>query len=118
MIEEIILNYLKSTLDVPATLFKPTDQSIDEFALIEKTGSSRENYINKAQFAIQSYSDTLYGAMSLNEAVKDAMIGNGVDTHGITASTDIAKCSLNSDYNYTDTTTKRYRYQAVFDLVY
>ena len=31
---------------------------------------------------------------------------------------DTSKCELNSDYNYTDTARKRYRYQAVFDIVY
>ena len=30
----------------------------------------------------------------------------------------IVSVSLNSDYNYTDTTTKEYRYQAVFDIVH
>jgi len=31
---------------------------------------------------------------------------------------EVCKCSLNSDYNFTDTATKKYRYQAVFDLVH
>ena len=31
---------------------------------------------------------------------------------------DVIKVSLNSDYNFTDITTKRYRYQAVFDISY
>ena len=31
---------------------------------------------------------------------------------------DISKCQLNSDYNYTDTTRKKYRYQAVYDMVH
>ena len=30
----------------------------------------------------------------------------------------ISKSKLNSDYNFTDTTKKQYRYQAVYDLVY
>ena len=118
MIEVTVLEYLKSVLSTPVEAIKPTDQGITEFVLVEKTGSSRENFINRATFAIQSYSDTLYGAMSLNEAVKEAMLGDGATTFGIAYSCDVAKCSLNSDYNYTDTTTKQYRYQAVFDLVY
>lgn len=118
MIEVTVLEYLKSVLSTPVVAIKPTDQGITEFVLVEKTGSSRENFINRATFAIQSYSDTLYGATSLNEAVKEAMLGDGTTTFGIAYSCDVAKCSLNSDYNYTDTTTKQYRYQAVFDLVY
>lgn len=31
---------------------------------------------------------------------------------------DVISCKLNSDYNYTDEETKRYRYQAVFDIRY
>ena len=30
----------------------------------------------------------------------------------------VTKVSLNSDYNYTDTTTKHYRYQAVFNVTH
>ena len=31
---------------------------------------------------------------------------------------DISKVSLNSDYNFTDPDTKRYRYQAIFNIWY
>ena len=31
---------------------------------------------------------------------------------------DIGGAKLNSDYNFTDTAMKRYRYQAVFDFTY
>jgi hypothetical protein len=31
---------------------------------------------------------------------------------------DISRVGLNSDYNYTDTAMKQYRYQAVFVVVY
>ena len=37
---------------------------------------------------------------------------------GIIAQPEVAACRLNADYNYTDTTKRLYRYQAVFDLVY
>ena len=53
----------------------------------------------------------MYNAAKLNEEVKDAM-------EKIIEYTEISKCSLNSDYNFTDTKTKSYRYQAVFDLVF
>lgn len=117
MIELTVLNYLKNALDVPVSMEKPTS-NIEEYVVIEKTGADRENYIDSAVLAIQSYSDTLYNAAELNEKVKEAMLGDGVTTYGIIASTDISKCSLNSDYNFTDQQIKSYRYQAVFDLVF
>jgi hypothetical protein len=54
----------------------------------------------------------MYEAATMNEEIKAAML-NSLITLG-----SVAKVDLNSDYNYTDTTTKTYRYQAVFDIVH
>lgn len=108
MIEEIVLNYLKSVLAVSVHMEKSTE---DEYVLIEKTGSGEENHVNSATIAIQSYSTSLYKAAELNEAVKVAM-------NELPYKADVSSAKLNSDYNYTDTTTKSYRYQAVYDLVF
>lgn len=117
MIELTVLNYLKNVLPVPVFMEMPKDIS-GEFVLIEKTGSSTENKINNAVFAIQSYSTSLYGAALLNTEVIGAMIGDGVESFGIIVDADISRCDLNSDYNFPDLTNKKHRYQAVFDLVY
>lgn len=117
MIEITVLDYLNSVLDVPVSMEKPTNNP-KEYVVIEKTGTDNENHIYSAMFAVQSYAKSMYEASSLNEKVKEAMIGNGFSSYGITAHTDISKCRLNSDYNFTDTTTKEYRYQAVFEVWY
>lgn len=110
MIEKIILNYLDKTLDVPAYMEVPANHP-DKYVLVEKTSSARKNRINSALFAIQSYAKTLYDAAQLNEQVKEAM-------DRIVFYTDISSAKLNSDYNYTDTTKKQYRYQAVYNVFY
>lgn len=110
MIEKIILDYLSSKLDVPVFVEIPNNPPAS-FVLVEKTGSSRTNKINSATVAVQSYGETMYTAALLNEAVKNAM-------EEIIIVSDVSKSSLNSDYNFTDTTSKKYRYQAVFDLVH
>lgn len=110
MIEKIILDYFNDIVGIPAYMEVSKDMP-DKFVLIEKTSSSEENYILYATIAIQSYANSLYDAACLNEEVKTAM-------RNIIASCDISKSKLNSDYNYTDTAKKKYRYQAVFDLVY
>lgn len=69
------------------------------------------NYIDKAIIAIQSYSSSLYKAAVLNEKVKIIM-------KNIIEMDEISECELNSDYNYTDTSRKKYRYQAVYELTY
>lgn len=110
MIEEIIRNYLTGA-GVTAYMEIPEGGGTTPFIVIEKTGGGEENHIRSATVAIQSYADTLYGAAQLNEQVKALM-------DDIVLLPEISACELNSDYNFTDTTKKKYRYQAVFDLVY
>ena len=108
MIELIILNHLKEGLDVPVFMEKPTNAP-SEYVLFEKTGGGRNETMPSATFAFQSYSTSLFKAAVLNEAVK-----NEVD-HLILLD-EIRGITLNTDYNFTDTTTKQYRYQAVYDI--
>lgn len=110
MIEEIVLNYLSSSLPVPVYLEVPENQP-ETFVVAEKTGSSRGNRVNHAVFAVQSYAPTLYQAATLNEQVKGVM-------DALTSLPQLGSSKLNSDYNFTDTTTKTYRYQAVYDLTH
>ena len=110
MIEKIVLDYLTDKLDTTVDMER-REQTIP-FVIIEKTAGGRENLLNNATIAIQSYGNTLLEAAELNDKVKTAMydITNELDK--------VTYASLNSDYNYTDTTTKNYRYQAIFDIYY
>lgn len=110
MIEKIILDYLDKKLSCMVRLEEEPDMP-EEYVLIEKTGSSKRNHVKKATLAIQSYSSSLYRSAELNEEVKEAMEKSIALDY-------ISKCELNSDYDFTDTKRKKYRYQAVFDLVY
>ncbi|MCC8181527.1 MAG: hypothetical protein LIO45_00885 [Clostridiales bacterium] len=110
MIEKTILDYLSDVLSVPVYL-EVRSEPPDSFVLLEKTGSSRSNWISAATMALQSYGPSLYDAAALNETVKVAM-------DGAVALDVICAVRLNSDYNFTETATKRYRYQAVYDVTY
>lgn len=110
MIEKIVLEYMKSKLNTPVYLEKPAKPP-KELVLVEKTGSSRTNRIDGATIAVQSYGETLVKTIELNEQVKAAM-------DDIIELDDIGGCDFSSDYNFTDTTTKQHRYQAVFFITY
>lgn len=110
MIELIVLNYLNDALDVPVKMEIPADP-VEKYVVLEKTGSTRTNTLNTATFAAQSYAGSLAEAAELNEEVKTA-IDNMIELDAISA------CRLNSDYNFTDTTTKKYRYQCVYVITY
>ena len=110
IIEKFICTYLNERLSVPAYMEEPKEPP-KEYVLIDKIGSSESNMIQSAVIAVQSYGESLYRAALLNAEVKELMRDSVVLDS-------ISRCRLNSDYNYTDTETKRYRYQAVFDIVY
>lgn len=108
MIEIVLREYLEAGLKIPVRLEKP-EEPPEKYVIIEKTGGGNENFINTAVFAIKSIAPSMHEAMELNEEVKQLMAD--VDTLDY-----ICSAKLNSDYNFTDTSTKGYRYQAVFDI--
>lgn len=109
MIAKTLLDYLDNTLDVPVVMEAP--EQLTDYVLIDQTGSSRINHIITTTFAIQSYGNSLYNAMVLNDEVKDAMVG-------FAALDEITRVELQTDYNYTNTATKQYRWQAVFSITH
>ena len=110
MIEVIVSGYLREKLGIPVFMEEPAEK-LDSYIVIEKTSGGNNNQIKSATFAIQSYGKSLYEAALINEEMKKAL------AH-ITDLDDISSAKLNSDYNYTDTARKKYRYQAVFDFIY
>lgn len=110
MIEEIILNHLAAKLSAPVYMEVP-EKPPALFVVLEKTGSGRNDHICSAVFAVQSYAQSLLQAARLNEQVKAAM-------DVLPMLDEVCAARLNSDYNFTDTTSKRYRYQAVYDITH
>ena len=110
MIESIIIKYLRDKLGIKVYAEIP-ESPPKEFIIVEKTSSGMEDYIYHATVALQSYSDTLLNAAVLNDKVKKAM-------DVMIELPEISSSKLNSDYNFTDTATKRYRYQAVYNIVF
>jgi hypothetical protein len=108
MIELIVKNYLSTKLEIPI-VFEHQQNLPKKFILIQKTSGSRENFLNSSTVAIQSYAESMFEAAKLNEKIKNLM-------YDLITVSEISKVKLNSDYNFTDTEIKRYRYQAIFDI--
>jgi hypothetical protein len=127
MIEKTILNYLSAKLNpnqtsanvstIPVLMELPDVPSSDypEFppslVVIQKVGMDRTNHVSHASFAFQSYGSSL-----LNAAALDELVRNAIDK--ITETTDIGGVYLASNYEFTDTRTKRYRYQCVYEFYF
>ena len=110
MVEKTILDHLTQRLNVKVFMEEP-EKPPKSYVIIEKVGSRQSNRIDTASFAVQSYGASLLQASELNQSVKEAM-------SDLVIHSDIASCKPTSDYNFTDISTKRYRYQALFDITH
>ena len=110
MIEKTVMDYLKDSLNIEVYGEFPENPP-ETFLVVEKTGGRREEMIDFATIAIQSYAKSLYSAAELNLQVKAAM-EDVVDLPTVCAA------DLNGDYNFTDLSMKRYRYQAVYEITH
>lgn len=107
MIEILILEHLKEKLKIPVFLVQKVQDG--NYVVFEKVGGEHKNHLVGSSFAFQSYADTMYKACELNHKVKEAV-------ESLVNYDEVASVNLNSDYNFTDTDIKKYRYQAVFEI--
>ncbi len=107
MIEQLVIQYLESVMDVPVYAEVPEDVTdADTYVVVDKSGSQRENRIESAIVIAYSYAPSKFEAAQLNEAVKNALLDmETLDT--------VSAVRFNSDGNATDTSMKTYRYQCV-----
>lgn len=109
MIEVTLLRFLEAKLNVP--VLTEVSNQYKEFITIEKLGGGKETHLYSSTVAIQSYSDTKYHAALLNEKVIEVM-------DGLAELDEISKLRLENNYDFTDTETKHYRYQAIFEIIH
>ena len=109
MIAKDLLDYLGEALSVGVYMESP--EELTNYLLLDQTGSSRNDHIITTTIAVQSYAPSLYEAMVLNESVKAAM-------EGFAQLANVTRVELDTDYNFTNTVTKQYRWQAVYNITH
>lgn len=112
MIETITRDYLDGQLEEGVYMEVPETRPT-RFVVVENTGTGdEEKALLASRLAIQSYAESLFEAARLCYRVIEAMraLPDSIDS--------VTRAELNSAYNYTETDTKEYRYQAVFDVIH
>lgn len=109
MIEILLKSFLEKETNTKTYLVLP-DKKPDSFITLEKIGSSNINNLDSSIFAIQSWANSMYEAAKLNQQIKKLLQTQFMELENI------SKANINSDYNFTDTTTKKYRYQMVVEI--
>lgn len=112
MILALLIQYLTTGLDDPniyVGIEAPSQTT--NYVLIDQTGSDTTNHITTTTVAIQSYGASLLDALTLSDTVKGLMLN-------FVAEDEVAAVRLETDYNFTNTTTKQYRWQAVYQITH
>lgn len=110
MIEITVRDHLAGKCQVEVHMEVPANPP-QRFVVLRKGDSSRENYLDKAIFVADSYAESLLEAAKLNEQVKTIM-------DDLIELNEICCVRRSGDYPNPDTASKRYRYQAVFDITH
>lgn len=105
MILKDLLEYLNAAL--PVSVYAEAPEELTGYVILDQTGSSETNHIKTTTIAIQSYGESLYEAMRLNDDVRNAM-------EDFARLDQVTRVELETDYNFTNTATKQYRWQAVY----
>ena len=109
---ELLIQYLEDGLyDTGVFVGVEAPEQPFNYVLIDQTGSDTVNHITTTTVAVQSYGASLLDALILSDTVKSLML-NFVTENAISA------VRLETDYNFTDTTTKQYRWQAVYQITH
>lgn len=113
MIEKVIYDYLNQHLtDATAYTQEPENKKPfgSSFVVMEKTGAQMNDHLYTSVIAVQSYAPSLFGAAELDEEVKTLMLALP------DYASEVSGVRLIGDSNFTDTSTRQPRYQAVFDV--
>lgn len=102
---------MNSNLDVPVYMEIPKTVEAERYVVIERVGLRVANHVHTASIAFQSYAGRMADAAALDEQVRHTV-------EAMTGLPDIGGVHLESNYNFTDTSTKQYRYQCIYGVTY
>nr|DAM53587.1 MAG TPA: tail completion protein [Caudoviricetes sp.] len=112
MIEKTVIAYLTKKFPKEKVSAEVPKGMPERFITVERTGSQQLRVgLYQSTLAVQSWAMTKMEAAELSEKVCEALRFMPDEE------ADVSK-SYGSDYNFTDVTTKRYRYQAVFTVTH
>lgn len=111
MIETTIIEFLREG-GLAAFGEEPRETTPFPYFVVEITAGGERSHLRNATVAVSSYGATMTEAASASSDVLIPRMRLLAELPAVT------HCGLNSDSNFTDTATKRYRYQAVFEITY
>lgn len=108
---QLLVEYLSGQLEGTYVGVEAPEQ-LSNYVLIDQTGSRLRNHVATTTVAIQSYGESYLDALTRSETVKSLML------NGFIGLDEVASVRLETDYNFTNTATKQYRWQAVYEITH
>lgn len=113
VIEARVIAHLSRVLACPVAAEVPEDLPADgALAVVSRLGGQDGDHIRRARLAVQTYGATLLDAALLCEDAVSALKSLPASDAGVSG------CRVETSYNFTDETTKRYRYQIIVHVTY
>ena len=113
MILDVIIDYCNnSDLDAPAFAERPKQNCPDEYYILELIGEPKSDQIETATIAVRSHANNMKRAADLAYDI-DNLLMNGIINLDY-----IAGVRRNTIANFTDQSTKEYRYQGVYVITH
>ncbi len=113
MIIDVLTDYLNNAdLDAPVYTEIPKAGIPDEYYVIEQTGSPQDNQIDKSTIAIRSYAQSMSRAADLAYEMDNIMMNSLKELAYVSG------VRRNTIANFTDLSTKQYRYQGVYVVIH
>lgn len=108
MIEIIVRDHLSKNFIIPVHTERPVSPP-KTYILIQRVGGKCRCGISKAMIAVHSIAPSMQKAAELNAKIQAAMKELGGNVGAV---------DINATSNYTNTQTKEYRYQTLFQITY
>ena len=110
LIEEVVINHLKNELNIPVLTEIPPNPP-EKYVTIQRIESGKRNKIKAVTILIQAYEESKYKAALLSAEVEEAM-------EDIVENDLVFSCELGGGSDNTDTVSKRYRYETIWNIYY
>lgn len=105
------VDYLNGAIKAIPTFAEEPVNPLEEYYVVEQTGGEFEDFVERIVVTVQSYGRTMENAIENDRTMRNEIMS------GLILDNDISDIELVSYYDYTDTTKKKYRYQAVFEVI-
>lgn len=110
MILELVKKYLEENMNIPVHMEIPADPP-KKYLTIQKLDGGKTNQVKAITLSIEAYDESKYKASMLSDKVEEQMESLG-------ESDKVFSCKLGGGGDDTDSISKKYRFETIWNIYY